>query len=255
MNHGVLQSTKKEKSWRKDDFEVHHKLGEGRFATVYLATEKASKVKVALKAIRKKFAINNDFVHQLRREVEIQYRLRHPNIIRLYGYFQDINYVYLVQELAEGGSLFSCLQKKLKLNLEEVRSMGYQLVSALHYLEERNVIHRDIKLENILLDKNMNPKLSDFGWAVHTIAPTRKSFCGTILYLSPEMAARECYTHKIDVWSTGVLLFELATGRAPFCGKDNEETLEAIKKKSLEELELKSLLGDEELIDLLRHVV
>ena len=242
------------KGWRKEDFAIHKPLGNGRFASVYLATEKTSKVQVAIKEIKKKFVLKHEFVHQLRREVEIQNRLKHPNIIRLFGYFQDQNSIYLVQELASSGSLYEHLQKRGKLNLAEVRSLAFQLLSALHYLEERKVMHRDVKLENILLDSNLNPKLSDFGWSVHSVSASRRSFCGTVLYLAPELVDRESYSSKVDIWSTGILIFETATGKPPFFGKDNKETFDLIKTKNLEQLGIEALVECPELRDLLFHV-
>ena len=98
--------------------------------------------------------------------------------------------------------------------------MAFQLLSALSYMDERHVVHRDIKLENILLDNNFHPKLADFGWCVHTINDLRSTFCGTVLYLPPEMVRKDSYCSKIDVWSLGVLLYELSVGRTPFEGSD-----------------------------------
>lgn len=245
---------KKQKSWRKEDFALSKPLGSGRFGTVFKGVEKASKIPVAIKEMKKKFIQKHNFIHQLRREVEIQYRLNHPNILKLYGYFHDINSVFMVQELAEGGCLYDHLQTKGKLELEEIRRLGFQLLSALYYLQERKVIHRDIKLENILLDKHNNPKLSDFGWAVHAPLQPRSSFCGTILYLSPEMVQKEKYSFKVDVWSLGVLLFEVRAGTPPFYGQNNLETFELIKTKPTAKPDIEPLIQDECLADLLVNV-
>ena len=241
------RSVKKE--WRKEDFLFEKALGKGRFGTVYRGIEKYQKAPVAIKIMKKKFVQMHKFVHQVRREIEIQCRLDHPNITKLYGYFHDSTSVYMVQELAEGGSLYEYLEKNRKLELGELRRIGFQLISAIHYLQERKVIHRDIKLENILLDKENNPKLSDFGWAVHAPSNPRSSFCGTILYLSPEMVAKEQYSLKIDIWSLGVLLFEVCTGSPPFYGKDNLATFDLIKTKEISPVEMEAavqcpLLGD-----------
>lgn len=246
-----------QKAWAKADFEIRKCLGLGRFASVYYAIEKDSKVPVALKEIKKKLINKHNFIHQLRREVEIQSRLDHPNIVKLYGYFKDPHSVWLVQELAEGGSLYEYLQKQGTLKVDQIRRIGYQLISALQYLEERHVMHRDIKLENILLDKDLNPKLSDFGWSVHSLNNPRRSFCGTILYLSPEMINKEAYSHKVDIWSAGVLLFELATGNPPFYtaeSQDQNKVFEMIKSTSLDQLQIDKLVPDPLLNDLIRQV-
>jgi serine/threonine protein kinase len=250
-------SEKLEQSWKKTDFEIKKCLGIGRFASVYHAVEKDTKVEVAIKQIKKKFILKHNFVHQLRREIEIQSRLNHPNIVRLYGYFKDPQSVWLVQELAECGTLYEYLQKKGTLGMTEIKRIGYQLLSALQYLEERHVMHRDIKLENILLDKELNPKLSDFGWSVHSMNCLRKSFCGTILYLSPEMVNKKAYSHRVDIWSTGVLLFELASGNPPFyCAdlEDQNKVLDMIKSTSLDELDFDKSITDPLLNDLIRGV-
>jgi serine/threonine protein kinase len=243
--------------WTVSDFEIKDRIGMGRFAIVLSAMEKASKVIIALKKIEKKLIINHGFVHQVRREVEIQSRLSHPNIIKLYGYFQDNNYVYLVQEYASGGSLFEYVNRKGTLDKEEIRRMGFQLLSALCYLQERKVMHRDIKLENILLDQDMNPKLADFGWAVHSLNNLRTTFCGTVLYLSPELVNREPYGNTLDVWSIGILFFELATGKAPFFEPNfcTEEIIKMIKEKTLDDIEFDNRIHDPELKDLLKKVI
>lgn len=249
-------SEKLARKWKKADFEIKKPIGIGRFATVFSAIEKESRVPVALKNIKKSLICKYNFSHQLRREVEIQSRLNHPNIIQLYGYFQDSESVWLVQELAEGGCLYDYLSQKGTLPMETIRPLAYQLVSALTYLEERHIMHRDIKLENILLDKNMQPKIADFGWASHSLNNQRTSFCGTVLYLSPEMINKEDYSNKIDIWSVGILLYELASGSAPFYEpeKDKSQVLNMIKEKSLDEVGIESAIEDKDLKDLIRKV-
>jgi serine/threonine protein kinase len=242
------------KSWTKEDFVMDKQLGHGRFATVYRALEKESGVLVALKVINKQFLLKHNFLHQIRREVEIQSKLEHPNIIRLYGYFQDKTSLYLVEEFAENGALFEYVHAKKRLDVAQVKRIAFQILAALHYLEQRKIMHRDIKLENILLDKNGEPKLADFGWAVHAITGKRKSFCGTVLYLPPELISKQEYDFKVDIWSLGILLFELATGKAPFAGEDNNSTLESIKSQDYTDQGICSLVEDTALNSLLTNV-
>jgi serine/threonine protein kinase len=242
------------KSWTKEDFVMDKQLGHGRFATVYRALEKESGVLVALKVINKQFLIKHNFLHQIRREVEIQSKLEHPNIIRLYGYFQDKTSLFLVEEFAENGALFEYVHAKKKLETPQIKRIAFQVLAALHYLEQRKIMHRDIKLENILLDKDGEPKLADFGWAVHAITGRRKSFCGTVIYLPPELISKQEYDFKVDVWSLGILLFELATGKAPFAGEDNNSTLEMIRSKDFTDLAICSQVTDPGLVSLLTNV-
>lgn len=248
-------SPKKPNAWKKDDFTVIKQLGHGRFAVVYSAVEKATKREVAIKQIAKKLVTTHDFQHQLRREVEIHARLNHPNIVKLFGYFQDNKNIYLVMELVAGGTLYDRYTQGQKSWTEAAaKKLLFELLHAVAYLEKRHIIHRDIKLENILLDCEGHPKLSDFGWAVHAVGGRRRSFCGTLMYLSPEQARRDEYSHKVDVWNLGVLAFELLTGIAPFSGSKPDEILRQIQEKTIEELGLEAKLKSPELKNLLKAV-
>lgn len=163
-------------------------MGSGIFATVYLALEKQSNKKVALKQIAKSLVTQYNQEFWLRREVEIHSHLNYVYITKLHGYFKTDKHVYLVMEYCPDGNLFEL--KKLKPNifdLEFIKQIAYQLALALSYLHDRSVIHWDVKLENILLRDN-KVKIADFGWAVHVPqANMRDTFCGTPAYLAPEI--------------------------------------------------------------------
>lgn len=154
--------------------------------------------------------------HQLRREIEIQSHLRHPNILRLYGYFYDQNRVYLILEYAARGELYKELQKFGRFS--ERRAAGYirSVADALAYLHEKHVIHRDIKPENLLIALKGEIKLADFGWSVHSPSTRRQTMCGTLDYLPPEMVEEQPHDHTVDVWSLGVLAYEFLVGSPPF---------------------------------------
>ena len=125
----------------------------------------------------------------MKKELEIQWRLRHPNIIRLYGYFYDDKSIYVVLEYAQYGNLYQKLRREKFFSEDKAKSIIKQIVSALIYMQERNVIHRDIKPENILIMdlEKMHVKLCDFGWSTHTIDERRMTFCGTVDYVAPEL--------------------------------------------------------------------
>lgn len=155
---------------------------------MYLAREKDTKFVVALKVMFKKQIHANNVEHQVRREIEIQSHLRHPNILRLYGYFHDAVRIYLILEYAPRGALYRELQNQPNKRFDEKRTAGYilSLADALMYLHQRDVIHRDIKPENLLLGHQGELKIADFGWSVHEPNSSRTTLCGTLDYLPPE---------------------------------------------------------------------
>lgn len=181
-------SKKKSGAWELANFDIGRPLGRGKFGNVYLAREKDTKFVVALKVLFKKQIQRDNVEHQVRREIEIQSHLRHPNILRLYGFFHDPARIYLILEYAPKGALYKELQTQPNKRFDERRTAGYilSLADALIYLHERDVIHRDIKPENLLLGHNGELKIADFGWSVHEPNSSRTTLCGTVDYLPPE---------------------------------------------------------------------
>lgn len=221
-----------EKRWTLSDFEIGKPLGKGKFGHVYLAREKKSNHIVAIKVLFKNQLKQSQVEHQLRREVEIQSHLRHPNILRLYGYFYDQTKVYLVLEHAAKGELYKELQKCKYFS--EKRSATYiaSLARALIYLHGKHVIHRDIKPENLLLGLEGEIKIADFGWSVHTFN-RRQTMCGTLDYLSPEMVESVEHDASVDIWSLGVLCYEFLYGVPPFEAIEHSVTYRRIMEVDL----------------------
>lgn len=151
-------SKKSATPWELSNFDIGRPLGRGKFGNVYLAREKNTKFVVALKVMFKKQIHINNVEHQVRREIEIQSHLRHPNILRLYGYFHDSARIYLILEYAPKGALYLALQSQPNKRFDEKRTASYvfSLADALSYLHDRDVIHRDIKPENLLLGHDGN---------------------------------------------------------------------------------------------------
>lgn len=211
------------------DFEIGRKLAKGKIASVYVAKTRKENFIVALKVLDKNEIIKLNLQLQLKREIEIQARLRHRNILQLYGYFFDEHRVYLVLEYAPKGELFRLLQRIGRFNDQSASRIISQVIDALEYCHKNNVIHRDIKPENILISYNGDIKLSDFGWSVHS-SGIRQTQCGTLDYLPPEIVCNQKYDHRVDLWCLGVLTFELLVGHPPFLTKDTLETRILIKQ-------------------------
>ncbi|XP_022349716.1 aurora kinase A isoform X1 [Enhydra lutris kenyoni] len=220
----------KKRQWALEDFEIGRPLGKGKFGNVYLAREKQSKFILALKVLFKAQLEKAGVEHQLRREVEIQSHLRHPNILRLYGYFHDATRVYLILEYAPLGAVYRELQKLSKFDEQRTATYITELADALSYCHSKRVIHRDIKPENLLLGSAGELKIADFGWSVHAPSSRRTTLCGTLDYLPPEMIEGRMHDEKVDLWSLGVLCYEFLVGKPPFEASTYQETYKRISR-------------------------
>ncbi|XP_056404043.1 aurora kinase A isoform X2 [Hyla sarda] len=227
---GILKEEGKKKQWSLEDFEIGRPLGKGKFGNVYLAREKQSKFILALKVLFKSQLEKAGVEHQLRREVEIQSHLRHPNILRLYGYFHDATRVYLILDYAPRGELYRELQRCTRFDDQRSATYINELADALLYCHSKKVIHRDIKPENLLLGSNGELKIADFGWSVHAPSSRRTTLCGTLDYLPPEMIEGRMHDEKVDLWSLGVLCYEFLVGKPPFEAETHQETYRRISK-------------------------
>ncbi|XP_035580538.1 aurora kinase B isoform X1 [Zalophus californianus] len=221
------------RSFTIDDFEIGRPLGKGKFGNVYLAREKKSHFIVALKVLFKSQIEKEGVEHQLRREIEIQAHLQHPNILRLYNYFYDRRRIYLILEYAPRGELYKELQKSRTFDEQRTATIMEELADALMYCHGKKVIHRDIKPENLLLGLQGELKIADFGWSVHAPSLRRKTMCGTLDYLPPEMIEGRTHNEKVDLWCIGVLCYELLVGNPPFESASHNETYRRIVKVDL----------------------
>ena len=213
------------------DFTITKELGAGSFGHVYLVTHKKTKVNYAIKAIDKRNKTNIEEKPYFRREVEVMYKIHHPNVVKLFGHFEDNNYCYFIMEYISKGNMFGLIpqDKKKRISSQVVASLMKDIISAVYFLHNMNppIIHRDIKPENVLLTEKLTAKLTDFGWSNYIQEDEKRTtVCGTPIYLAPEIIKEKGHDEKVDIWCIGVLLFELSTGTVPFPGNDIE-TLES----------------------------
>ena len=192
-------------------------IGKGGYGKLYLSKNIIDNKEYAIKNISKKkmkeVKVDTSII---KREIDVHIRITHPHIIKLYSYMEDRYNFYLAMEYAQKGTLYKLIQQKNGMDENEAFHYFIQVVSAIHFLHMNGYAHRDIKPENILLDKNSQVKLCDFGWCVNVSKGERITFCGTYEYMAPEMINDEFYDMGIDIWSLGVLLYEMIHGYSPF---------------------------------------
>ncbi|XP_027555638.1 hormonally up-regulated neu tumor-associated kinase [Neopelma chrysocephalum] len=206
---------------RVGNYLIGRKLGEGSFAKVREGLHVLTGEKVAVKVIDKKRAKKDTYVTKnLRREGQIQQMIRHPNIAQLLDILETENSYYLVMELCPGGNLMHKIYEKKRLEEHEARKYIRQLILAVEHLHRAGVVHRDLKIENLLLDEDNNIKLIDFGLSncagILGYSDPFSTQCGSPAYAAPELLARKKYGPKIDVWSIGVNMYAMLTGTLPF---------------------------------------
>uniref|UniRef100_A0A5S6Q1C1 Protein kinase domain-containing protein n=1 Tax=Trichuris muris TaxID=70415 RepID=A0A5S6Q1C1_TRIMR len=230
---GQAESTRPlKRTGSKQRFEIVRKLGSGTYGKVSLAVDHRTGEQVAIKII-KKFAIENaQDLLRIKREIRIMSALRHPNIIEIKEVFENDEKIVIVMEYASGGELYDYVNNFGPLPEAEVRRTFRQIVSAVYFCHKNHVAHRDLKLENILLDKSMNAKIADFGLSNYfSDTEMLRTFCGSPLYASPEIINGIPYRGpEVDCWSLGVLLYSLAYSSMPFDGRDFNRMIRQIKR-------------------------
>lgn len=215
-------------------------LGKGSYAVVKVAFSKKLKRQVAIKIILKKKAPQDYISKFLPREISIMKQLSHPNIIGLHEAIETSSRIYLIMDMADGGDLLEYIKTNGPVSEPEARQFFRQLVEASEYLHNLDVVHRDLKCENILLDRNKNILLSDFGFArtqpIEYDTGKRKlsmTFCGSYAYAPPEILRGIAYdgTHS-DVWSLGVVLFTTLCAKLPYDDSNLRSLIEQVTETS-----------------------
>ncbi|XP_063312441.1 serine/threonine-protein kinase N2-like [Pelobates fuscus] len=211
-----------------EDFQCLSVLGRGHFGKVLLVDHKRTNTTFALKVQKKRKIIASDCIDYLKHEKNIFQtvsRKRHPFLVNLFASFQTEDLVCFVMEYAAGGDLLSTLTNNM-VAFTENRAMFYAAccVLGLEFLHKKNIAHRDLKLRNIVVDKDGYTKITDFGLGKQGMGfhDRTHTFCGTLEYMAPEIFERKPYTRSVDWWSLGVVIYVMLCGRFPFTGKDRE---------------------------------
>ena len=213
-------------------------IGIGSYGKVYLYRNITDKKLYAIKHLDKMILCKS--IHTIKRiydEINIQSRIHHQNIVRLLNVKENDKSIYLIMEYANTGSLFKYIRDKQCLSEEESFKFFSQIINAIYFLHKNDFIHRDIKPENILIFDNKVCKLCDFGCCVELNGKQRSTYCGTTEYMSPEIVNKMEYSKEIDIWSLGILLYEMIHGYSPF-NPNNEyyNTKEVIDKIKIHDL-------------------
>ena len=233
---------------------LKRQIGKGSFATVWRAEHRLAKTFVAIKVVDNSSISSEDAKVRFVREVNLIKQMDHPFISKLFEVIDTPQNTYLVMEYAENGSILTYVNSHGRLSEKQARRYFSQLLSALEYLHnEKKVAHRDLKAENVLLDRNLNIRLIDFGLSnsFSEDDPELKTACGSPAYASPEMVRGQPYTKMADIWSAGVLLYAMVTGQLPF---DDDNMQHLLQKIAFTEPQYPPFLSPQ-LVDLLKKIM
>ncbi|MDQ3891005.1 MAG: serine/threonine protein kinase, partial [Actinomycetota bacterium] len=200
-------------------YAVERLLGRGGMASVYLARDRDLERPVAVKVLADPLALDEEFSARFRREAKTAAQLSHPNIVQVYDTGEEGGRIFIVMEYVDGESLDRLLGRERKLAPVRAIELGVQVCSALHYAHGKGVVHRDVKPGNLLLRTDGTVKVADFGIArpaYGTQLTQAGTVLGTVGYVPPEVVAGEAATARSDLYSLGVVLYELLTGRPPY---------------------------------------
>ena len=218
-----------------DQYDLKETLGKGAFGKVYLGVAKKTGEKFAIKNLNKNKITSREDIDRVHREISIVKKFNHTNVIKTFEISETMNSFFIVMEYCHNGELFDYIVKHQKLGEEEAAYFFYQLIEGLEYIHSLGITHRDIKPENLLLAKGNVLKIIDFGLSNYFRGNLLSTPCGSPCYASPEMVKGDKYNgFKIDVWSTGIVLFALVCGYLPFEDPDNYKLYKKILKCNLE---------------------
>lgn len=251
--HELMSQLKNDSRSSLEFYSLGKQIGEGSFAKVRIAKHKLTGAHVAVKTYERSKIKDGHAWRRISQEVKIMEKLEHPRIVRLYETIESPWRVHLVMEACCGGNLCSYVKKRRRLDEVEARHMLDQILQGIEYLHGLHIAHRDIKLENVLLENSgRSAKLVDFGFSTYVKDRRLRVFCGTPSYMAPEIIRRTEYAGKpVDIWSLGVVLYALLCGCFPFVGSTHPELYKRVLRGSYRSPEWLSPQAD----DLIRRML
>ena len=215
-----------------DRYEILEKVGVGGMAEVFKGRDHKLNRFVAVKVLKEEFRENGGFIKKFKEEAQAAAALAHPNIVNVYDVGDERGIYYIVMELVEGITLKNYIERKGRLTIKEATSIAIQVSAGLEVAHNNQIVHRDIKPQNIIISREGKVKVTDFGIAKATTSQTTTSTAmGSVHYASPEQARGGYVDHRSDIYSLGVVLYEMVTGRVPFDG----DTAVTVAVKHLQE--------------------
>lgn len=212
-------------------YHKYEQIGKGAYSTVYKAYHNDLSKIFAVKEIN--ISIHKKNIERFREEIFLMNKFNHQNILKLYETIEDDNYIYLILEYCENGDLKNFLNKR-PMKEKNVRKFMKQIVSGLQYLNNKNVYHRDLKPQNILLTQDYTIKISDFGLAKTCESNTLlDTICGSPMYMAPEIMKYKKYDTKADLWSLGVIFYQMLTGKTPYTARSHSELMNNIENQDI----------------------
>lgn len=213
----------------KHNYVMVSKISNGKFGDIYkvLKDETVFAMKVLTKKQLTRVSIS------LESEIQLHSSLKHPNIVEVYEYFSDSEYIFIIMEYLQI-DLYRHMKSLPDKRIDEITASKYlrSIIDATIYCHANNVVHRDLKTDNALLTDNGTVKICDFGWSIKSKEPLYL-LCGTTDYLCPEIVSNKPYNYKCDIWCIGVLMYEMICGDAPFVARTYKQTYERIQKCDL----------------------
>ena len=218
-----------------NDYQIIKKIGTGSFSNVYSAKlinniDNEKSVEYAIKVISTR-NLNSKVIENIENEIDIMVKIKHDNIITLHESIVSKSHLYIVLEYCDGGDLYKYIKKNGKISEMHTKYFFIKIGKGLYFLHQNNLIHRDLKPQNILLTSNSEVKIADFGFVKKYTAENNMldTLCGSPIYMAPEILKYNKYDAKVDLWSMGIILFEMLAGKPPFTAKNHIHLLRIIE--------------------------